>query len=248
MIIDAISATELIASLNLIERWRYDPAWSSIRSAIVNPEDFSHTVILLAAASLFADAGNAPQLYTEKVEGKRAEDLRLVINSIQHVAVEVKCPRKLQHPSTPLLSSDAKAIVRAALKKAGTGPGGQLAHSDGSMLIIGGFHLRDADLAALEAASKRELEDLHTKRESVAAIALVSVGTVVFGGVEADGEILSASGTQLSPYVTVRITENSSYKGSVRLKTERRNDELSRVEVPLKEVIVRGIEELDPER
>lgn len=251
--VDAVSVTELALCLQLLERWQHDPAWTAIRDSSVDSDNFLHNVVTLATASFLADAGNAPELYVEDVHGRRAADLRLAINPHQYCHVEVKCPQKLHHPSkvlsptTPLTAKEAETIVRRAIHRAGTGAGGQLAHPDGSVLVLGGFHLSDRDLDVLEAAIKRETDNPNVVRPTLAAVAVTTVGTLVLNGVEAEGEVLGAERTSISPSVTVRIVANSRHNGPFSFATEGRADGLSHIERPLKEVVVQGLEEVDPE-
>src|SRR5207245_11047422 len=109
-----------------------------------------HAVMTLAVAGFRMDAGNGVGLHVEQRAGLRGADLRVATGSRQRTSIEVKTPQGLRNPQTPLTEDTALGFLRKALKKAGTGAGGQLSSDYPGTLALGGFDLRDADLTLLE--------------------------------------------------------------------------------------------------
>src|SRR6266480_4540283 len=98
------------------------------------------------------------------------------------------------------------------MKKAGTGEKGQLSRKHSGLLLVGGFHLRESDLQALELAAEEYLRN-STKRgkhSHLMAIAVLSFGVHV----EANAQDATLS---LSGAISTRIVQNRGFVGSIKL-------------------------------
>jgi hypothetical protein len=220
--IDAVATVELHVTLAQLARWSDHPVWPSLLPSLKSPQDFPHLVVTLAAASFLTDAGNGVELVP--VAGQRSPDLRLHLGSRNVVSTEVKAPLALQRPQEPLDPTRATAIVRKALKSAGSGTRGQLSSNGDALLILGGFGLRDSDLDELEAAAAGVLRRHPEQRQHVLGIAFVSLGVLLDARQVGIGETVPTLGSILG----ARIVRNENYSGDNQLSQEQR-PELKRV-------------------
>jgi hypothetical protein len=144
---------EAIALIRLLERWRNHPRHVTFVAALY--EEYEHTLITLALASLLEELGNGVNVVT--AGNGRSPDLSLILKARVYASVEVKTPRTLIYPSMPISTSAAQATIEAAVKKARTGKAGQLGSGDGGALAIGGIGLSDTDLNVLESEAQSYL-------------------------------------------------------------------------------------------
>lgn len=217
--IDIGAVMELRLMADLLERWQNDPAWQTIVHSLMNPSDYPHAIVTLAAVSLLSDLGNGVALHTQT--GTRASDLRIRVGPLEQVAVEVKAPLALQWIEADLTHDAAMAVVLAALKSAGTGQGMQLGPDYPGLLVIGGFYLRETDLDQLEIAAQRLLSKHRARRQHLAGVALVSIGLDITlqetAMSERDGLMMTGGEPTATQTLAVRIAMNPSYNGPVRL-------------------------------
>jgi hypothetical protein len=213
-VIDARPIVELHSLLAILRRWQNHPLWAQLALALIN--EYSHTVITMAAASLLEDVGNGVMLH-KSVSGRGA-DLMLVTGPRQQAAIEIKAPRVLRNRSTPLSHSESLEIVTKALKKAGTGGKGQLSRERPGLLVIGGFHLNDSDLDQLENACKSYLLDAARRKRhtQLLGISIVSVGVAA----EAKFNAVGVVERRVSGALQVRIAKNAGYVGAITLSDE----------------------------
>ncbi len=209
--LDPVALAELMATAHFLERWKEHPLWPELLSSLQSPQGFPHTVITLAAASFLTDAGNAIAIVSATGAG-RSPDLRLRVDAHRFISTEVKAPERLQRPRTPLDAHAAKEIVRNALKRAGTGSGGQLSAAASGMLIVGGFGLRESDLDALKVAGDFVLRSYPDERKHLVACAFLSVGTLLSD--DGGGHLTC------QPVLTTRIVLNPNYSGETPLREE----------------------------
>jgi hypothetical protein len=214
--IDAVAIAELHTALTVFDRWRRDPGWPSIVASVANPTEFLHGIVMLVAASYLTDAGNGVEL-VRATGGKRLPDLRIHIDPRTALSTEVKTPGALMRPVKPLSRDQASEIVRNQISSAGTSAGGQLDPAQPGLLIIGGFGLRDADLAVLRSAAREELQRTARRRTHVVGIALVSIGTLLDVDPSDVGRSLSLGGT-----ATTEVVLNEAFTGPIAVDTSER--------------------------
>jgi hypothetical protein len=213
-IIDPRPILELDGLLHILARWNGHPLWPKIAAALVN--EYAHSVVTLAAASLLEDVGNGVVLFES--ESGRGADLMLVTGPRQRAAVEVKAPKVLRGRRTAVGIEEASTIIEKAVKKAGTGATGQLSNRQSGLIVIGGFHLTGGDLDTLERAATAYLSSAMTRQrhEHLLGIAVVVVGATV----EADFTSGGIAEHSLSGIVEVRVAKHPGYRGDMTLKTE----------------------------
>jgi hypothetical protein len=226
--IDPVATVELHVTLGQLDRWKRHPVWTSLLPSLKSAQDFPHVVVTLAAASFLTDAGNAVELV--QVAGERRPDLRLHLGARSAVGTEVKAPLALQRPQASLDAAAAAARVRKALKRAGSGTGGQLASNTDALLVIGAFGLRDSDLDVLEAAAPQELRRHSERRTHVLGLAIVSLGVLLDAREVGIGETIPT----LNGILGTRLVPNADYSGPNTLSQEERPG-LRRVDGPLQE-------------
>lgn len=209
--IDGISIVELSMSVNLLERWRNDPAFAGIVRTFANPPDFPHAIITLAAASNLTDAGNGVGLYVTDPKGMRPADLWLASGVEDRMAVEVKAPIALQKRHGSVSMKEARRIVETALKKAGSGASGQLRPERPGVLLVGGFHLRKRDVDMLEGAATYEFARRPGKRNHIAGMLTLTVGLTARNVALNPRGLVSRPNTTLHDTIIVRFARNPSY-------------------------------------
>lgn len=208
-IIDIRPITELYVLVQLLERWKNHPVWPKLVQGLAN--EYPHTLVTLAAATLLEDLGNGVVLHESSFG--RAADLLLVASPQKYSYCEVKVPAALRHREKPLEDEEAKRIVEKAVKRAGTGKKGQLSRENSGILIIGGSHLSDSQLDSMERASQQYL-DSSSKRGyhlHLMGIAIVSIGTTV----EFKTTNIANVDRKVHGTVTIRTIKNSGYAGEL---------------------------------
>jgi hypothetical protein len=215
--IDPLATVELHGMLQQLDRWRNHPSWPRLLPSLKNPEDFPHVAVTLAAASFLSDMGNGVELVP--AGDTRSPDLRLHLGARSAVSTEVKAPLALQRPATPIDTSTAAEILERAFKKAGTGVGGQLAPGADAVLVLGGFALRNADLAALQSAARELLRRYPEERKHVLGVAIVWLGALVDSR---PAGVVGRTLPTLSGTIDSRIALNENYSGPNRISQEQR--------------------------
>ncbi len=219
--IDLAAVSHLFAVREIFKRWEPDPQWPVLRAGLENPDSYRHTICLLAAGGVLVDVGNDFRLLAERSEF-RTPDAFIGLGRSGGVSVEVKSPQTLDTIQRPLSSDQAGRIVKRALRSAGSGAGGQLAQGEGSLLILGGLHLSQADFEILTAATRGHLRDHRAPRPRLLGVVVVSVGTVVEGNLLArEGRLLGGSATSLAATLSVEVVENPRYEGPHGMDTNR---------------------------
>jgi hypothetical protein len=211
--IDVSAWSELNALITLVDRWRGHPNFEMLRKGLV--DEYEHTLILLAAATLLEDQGNGVVLQPANASGRSA-DLRLGTGAKEALA-EIKAPRALIWPTAPITRQLAEQLVRKALNKARTGARGQLQQGKPGLLIVGGIHLNSVDLNMLERAA-----DVHLARaaqqqihKSLMGIVLIRIGADISKRFSAVGEVT----TSLSRQFEIRVSRHPGYVGPAELRT-----------------------------
>ena len=234
--IDPVAVVELQSLIEVLSRWRYDPAWRGIVASLRG--DFHHALMTLAVASFFMDAGNGVGLHVEEDPGRRAADIRIAVGSRERISIEVKTPLALRNPQSPITDENAARLLRKALKKASTGEGGQLDAEYPGILAVGGFHLRKADLDVLERLAQIVIAERAEHRNHLAAIAVISVGALV-------STPPATPQVEFAGIFTTRYVRNSTYTGSVRIEIGEREgiNRLRKVDQPTFEWTLPGLED-----
>jgi hypothetical protein len=214
---------EVNMALDLLERWRNDPALPLLIASIRNPDEYPHAIMTLAAASHLSDLGNGVGLYVEPGNGRRAADLRIALTAHRHAAIEVKMPRILQQRTSREAITEAgiATILKKALREAGTGAGGQLSSEHPGILLIGGFHLEDRQIAMLKIGA-RKLLSKRTSCAHIIGIAIMSINVRIDNVVTTeDGRIRHTNDTVIGPGVKYTMAMNPHYTGAVRIDIPR---------------------------
>lgn len=205
--VDHWPVMELVTLLDTLKRWKNHPAWAALVRGLVN--EYPHTVLTLAAATALTDLGNGVVFHVTR--GGRAADLLLVVGARQRVAVEVKVRDALRTPASPVGYDRLLTEIRAAVKAARTGAKGQLSRQHAALLILGGFHLAQADLDAFQQAAADYLRDAQAKRRHAH---LMGIGLVAFGTTLTRGSVWA-----VRAHLHLPVVANPGYRGSIPLKT-----------------------------
>jgi hypothetical protein len=212
----ALSLVELNTTLELFDAWCGDPAWPQLVKSLRDPGEFTHALITLAAASFLSAAGNDVGL-PEKSHNKRVPDLVIATTANHVVAIEVKVPRMLETRMKPVDADCAVDIVRKALRSAGTSQGGQLSPEQPGVLLLGGFHLSDNEMALIEQTAARLFQrGLHGH---VAGVAVLSLGVHAESAVIQEGRLSLPPGARIGSGVFLGLARNPYYQGAVKIET-----------------------------
>jgi hypothetical protein len=208
-LVSAPAAIEALALIGLLHRWRNHPSHETLVAAL--DAEYEHTVITLAVASLFEDVANGVIVVPA---GKgRSPDLSLVLGAGAYASVEVKAPRALIHPIPPISSGAARSVIKAAVKRAGTGKMGQLGTGGGGLLAVGGVGMAAADLDVMEAEAHAYLAEAASRGRHPRLMAIVFAGL----GYEVHLPSTGQSSKELQGLLGFRLIPHSGYKGEFRM-------------------------------
>jgi hypothetical protein len=214
-LIDAEAIVELRTLLVFAQQWRNETIWPELQNSLRDPNQYVHTLLLLATHHVWSFAGNFVDL--KRADGKtRTFDLSM--QDLGHsVAVEVKAPLKLHRGGkVPLKAVAAKEIVLDALRKAGTRTGGQLPPDQCGILVIGGLSLKQSDLARL--AQGAETVFAARTLSHIGAIQILSIGVNINDpGPVGDHGVSMVAGSSLETRFSIRFIRNPRYLGFVQL-------------------------------
>ncbi len=214
-LVDAEAIVELNTLLAFAERWRNDPIWPELQNSLRDPNQYVHTMLLLAAHHWWSVAGNVVNL--KRAGGtSRTFDISVLVQG-HSVAVEVKAPLNLRRGGYLRLNAlDAKEVVIDALKNAGTGAGGQLSRERCGILVIGGLSLKQLDLDRL-AHGARALFAVRSLCH-IGAIQILSIGVNISDpGPVGDHGVSLVAGSSLETRFSSRLIRNPRYLGFVQL-------------------------------
>jgi len=202
---------ELRSVLLSLERWQRHPFWSEMVHGLGNENEYLHTVILLAAATYFEEAGNNVEF--KETGPRRTPDLFLVVGPQERIAVELKAPKDLRGPSAALGYKKLREVVKVSMKKAGTGQSGQLSRQHPAMLVIGSFRTWPSDLQDFEQAAADYFRDAAKKgkHKHVLSVGLLSLVTIIRR---------TATKTDSKPALQMTSVANPGYEGDIKLVTE----------------------------
>ena len=210
--LDANLLGELLATTGLMRRWRNHPAWPRLASTLAGETEGQHTVMLLAVASLLADAGNGVGLVVVEEGEKRVPDLWVEPTLLERLEVEVKTPLELRGPlSAPLTPDSAVRLIERQVKAAASTKKGQLSAEDSGILAIGGYHLGPGALDTLENAAEIVLGRQADRKRHLAAVVVTQMSYEIVSTVGEDGRETSS----LSPTLENRLIRHPGYGGDL---------------------------------
>ncbi len=214
-LVDAEAIIEVRTLLAFAERWRNDALWPELQNSLGDPNQYVHSLLLLAAHHVWSVAGNVVNL--KRADGTtRTFDLSMEDKG-HSIAAEVKAPFKLRRGGKPPLKAlAAKEVVLDAIKKAGTREGGQLPPDKCGLLIIGGLSLKQLDLDRLAHGA----EALFAARtlSHIGAIQILSIGIHISDpGPIGEHGVSMVAGSSLQTRFGIRFVQNPRYLGFVRL-------------------------------
>src|SRR6266581_1405880 len=149
--LDGDALNELLAIVELFDRWRHHPAWHALRDSLIDGVEVQHSVMTLGIASLLVDAGNGVELVDHSAAEHRVCDLVLIPRIIERLEIEVKTPLVLRNVQA-FKRVDVKKLVTGVIERAAATTGGQLDPQHSGIVAIGAFHLGTEGLDSLEAA------------------------------------------------------------------------------------------------
>jgi hypothetical protein len=199
---------ELRSVLLSLDRWQRHPFWPEMVHGLGNENEHLHTVILLAAATYFEDAGNNVEF--KETGSDRTPDLFLVLGPRERIAVEVKAPNDLRGPSAALGYKKLREVVIVSMKKAGTGHSGQLSREHPAMLVIGSFRTWPSDVRDFEQAAADYLREATKKgkHKHVLTVGLLSLVTMIRR---------TATKTDSKAALQMTSVHNPGYEGDIKL-------------------------------
>lgn len=215
---------ELMATNQVVHKWIDTAAWKEVRGALVNPTDFTHTILTLQLAERFQLEGHNVELVPR--QRNATPDLRFsAIGGTQDwVYVECKLPRILDGRDLFLSEGRAKRTVNKALSKAKP----QLGETVPGILAICSYSQPSRNLAALNRATEARLK--FSSRLNLVGVILFSQG-VLFK--EVQGQY------SFTPIVKVSFVHNPNYFGRVDMKVSTPAEDSTLVREPLVDVTIR---------
>ena len=221
--VDPVASAELLMVAELFEAWSRNPEWPDIRTSLESTTKFDHDIIVLMAATFLSDSGNDVSLVPARGAGRNV-DLHIRTTATDYVRIEVKAPRLCRGPlHAPIDRPAARRIVQKAVNDAGMSEAGQLAPDAPGVLVIGGFHLSERDVVALEHAANFVVAQKMTTKPHIMGISLIVLGVAVHGVRSlGPGGLDVAPGGSISPTVQVLNARNPSYVGGIGFSEGRR--------------------------
>src|ERR1700694_3268481 len=167
-----VNAVELHALLDLYEQWHASPNWPELQTMLNSPDQFLHTVAMLAIASLVKTRHPDTKLVPRQ-GSKKHPDLILTVDDRHALGIEVKAPQSLWQPDHALTLKEAQKIIKKALHDSYA----QLAAGPG-LLAIAGFHWSAETLDILTAAGNVVLDTPRPPRPLLRGVVLHNLGSI----------------------------------------------------------------------
>ena len=209
--IDGNLVSELLATVSMVRRWRHHPAWPALVASLTNPTEVQHTVMTLLVASFLVDSGNGVGIVTNGLRG-RIPDLWAQPTVIERLDVEVKTPLALRGPRpSPLDREEAVQLVERLLNDAASSSRGQLDPSCSGVLAIGGYHLGEGGVEALEGAVTEVLGRQRHRKPHV-------VGVIVCQASYRYSK--SKAGISMMPTLHQRLVRHPGYMGDLDVRDD----------------------------
>lgn len=210
--------SELLATVELFDRWRYHPIWHALRDSLIDGIEVQHSVMTLGIASLLVDAGNGVEVVDHSAAEHRVCDLVLIPRIIERLEIEVKTPLVLRNVEA-LKRVDVKKLVTEVIDKAAATTGGQLDPHHSGIVAIGAFHLGAEGLDSLEAAVTDVLaaQAKAGRKSHLMAVIIFEVSFLVQAVSNSNHAPASAS---LTSAINHRLVQYPGYGRSLSIKRE----------------------------
>lgn len=202
---DLNAIMELNNVIGFLNRFKNDPSWNEIKRQLIDPDNHAHSVVLMQTAAFLTDAGNSVWIYQENEQNIRNADLRTLSDAVNYMEFEVKAPRALQNPTSPLTQRKSDNIIDNAFRKARRGNKPQL-HDNPCMLVVGGSMLHPSDIDLLERSANSLLRK--KVRPKLYGISIVGVTGV-------DIQTKSQQKLDIKTNYHIRLARNPSYDNSI---------------------------------
>ncbi len=215
--VDANRISELYTAVEMFHRWRHHPAWPHLVASLRNPSHVQHTVMLMALASVLADAGNGVGIVHALQSGARIPDAWLAVDSHRRLDIEIKTPQAFSEPAA-LTFEGAVDVIEKHVLRAGSAHGGQILQGRPGLIGFGAFHLGTGGLELLERAAHEVLRRRGGRRTHIAAIVAVEVTYQTTEIRSRTGRLIA---TNMQPILKYRIALNSDYTQEIPISTDR---------------------------
>jgi len=216
--IDANRIAELYAAVEMFHRWRHHPAWRDLVASLRDPSHVRHTVMLMALASVLADAGNGVGVVRASQPGTRIPDAWVAVDSHRRLDLEIKTPQAFNEPGAALSFEAAVEVIERHVMRAGSPRGGQILLGRPGVIGFGAFHLGLGGIELLEQAAHEVLRRRGGQRTHIAAIVAVEV-TYQFTQIR--NRTGTPIATNMQPILQYRIALNSDYTQEIPISTDR---------------------------
>ena len=215
--VDFLGLVELDSVNSLMRRWATNPAFPRIRSGLLQPEQYRHSLVLLVAVSNLSNLGNGVGLYGEGPEGESVPDFWIQVGAQSRLDVEVKAPEELDGSQGPLSSSRAHSALEKGRKKALKGRHRQLKGGTPCILLLGGASLDASSMSTLEKVVTEKLAGLGQRYTHLAAVMLLSFNLLTEGPVVNRGDSVRP-GQPVAGGAQIRYVVNPSYAGTIEIR------------------------------
>ena len=217
--VDGSGIADANLELTLLERWSHHPFFDDVLTHLEVAPDYTHAIATVGIASVLSEMGNGVALGKPIGESTSVADLAIAAGPTERLRVEVKAPEGLDNPRRALSPRECVKLVKHAFRKAGVGPGGQLAPELPGFLGLGCFGLSLSDLSSLEVGARMYLEHDRGPYRHVPGVLIANFAFHVHG-VRIDGQPgLLRPGDTLATPIEVRIAMNRTYDGRVPIST-----------------------------
>jgi len=214
--LDGNALSELLATVELLERWRHHPAWHGLRDSLVDGTEVQHSVMTLGIASLLVDAGNGIELVDHSGAKCRVCDLVLIPRIVERLEIEVKTPLVLRSIDE-FKKVDVKKLVTEVIDRAAATTGGQLDPQHSGIVALGAFHLGTEGLDQLERAVNEVLA-AQAKGGRKAHLMAVIIFEVSFLVQPVSQSASAPAAASLTSAINHRLVEYPGYGGSLSIE------------------------------
>jgi hypothetical protein len=209
--VDGDRIIELLATVQMFDRWRNHPAWPELVNALASENEGPHSLMLLSAASYLSDSGNGVGIVSQGGKG-RIPDLWIEPTLIERLNVEIKTPAALRGFKGLAISAvEAEKVIERQVNKAASAKRGQLDPARSGVLAIGAFHLPAGKLEALVSATQRVLarQAKENRKPHLAGVLVSAFGYNVLRLPTERGR------QQLNTFMENRFVRHPGYKGDL---------------------------------
>ena len=214
--VDASRISELYTAVEMFHRWRNHPAWPHLVASLHDPSHVQHTVMLMALASVLADAGNGVGIVHASQSGTRIPDAWLAVDSHRRLDIEIKTPRAFSEPRAALTFDGAVDVIEKHVLRAGLRMEADSSRPFGRHRL-GAFHLGPGGLELLERAAHEVLRRRGGRRTHIAAIVVVEATYQTTEIRSRTGKLIA---TNMQPKLQYRIALNSDYTQEIPISTD----------------------------